>query len=294
MLEGFEKSWSTPTPARTADYTNLPAGRYRFRVQVFEAGNPNAVSEASIAIVQRPFFYRTWWFLSACVALIALLIYLFYQNRVRQVRARFEAVLEERSRLAREMHDTVIQGCTGVSAVLEALSMDRAKDGADTSLMDFARQQLRGTIDEAREAIWNLRKESDASSLGEKLESMTRQVSGEFQVPVAWSMNGTPFAVTESVAHDLLMVAREAVYNSMLHGNPTHVDVALNYQSGDLVLNLDDDGCGLDPQQIEKGDGHHFGLQGMRERIARSGGKFRLTSAPGKGVHIEVEAPRPR
>ncbi|MGO8759171.1 MAG: two-component regulator propeller domain-containing protein [Terracidiphilus sp.] len=294
MLEGFETSWSAPTAARTADYTNLPAGRYRFRVQVFEASNPGSASEASIAIVQRPFFYRTWWFLSACVALISLMIYLFYRNRVRQVRSRFEAVLEERSRLAREMHDTVIQGCTGVSAVLEALSMDSAKEGADTSLMDFARQQLRGTINEAREAIWNLRQESDASSLGEKLESMTRQVSGEFQVPVAWSVDGAPFAVTEPVAHDLLMVAREAVYNSMLHGHPALVNVGLSYKSAELVLNLDDDGSGFDPQQVDKGDGHHFGLKGMRERTARSGGKFRLTSAPGKGVHIEVEVPRPR
>ena len=124
MLEGFEKNWSAPTAARTADYTNLPAGRYRFRVETFDVSNPDAVSEASIAIVQRPFFYRTWWFIAGCIGLIALLVFAMYQYRVRQVRVRFEAVLEERSRLAREMHDTVIQGCTGVSALLEALSME--------------------------------------------------------------------------------------------------------------------------------------------------------------------------
>jgi signal transduction histidine kinase len=294
LLEGFEKSWSAPTSARTADYTNLPSGRYRFRAQVFEASHPDAVSEAAIAIVQRPLFYRTWWFLSACAAVLALLIYISYRYRVRQVRARFEAVLEERSRLAREMHDTVIQGCTGVSAVMEALSMNGARDGADNALLDFARLQLRSTIDEAREAIWNLRQETDAASLGEKLESMTRQVGGEFQVPVGWSMNGVPFAVSEPVAHDLLMVAREAVYNSMLHGRPAKVSVALTYQSGALLLNLDDDGCGFDPQHLESGNGHHFGLKGMRERIERCGGRFRLVSAPGNGVHIEVQMPRPR
>jgi len=292
MLEGFEKSWSTPTAARTADYTNLAAGHYRFRVQTFEVNDPGAVSETSILIVQRPFFYRTWWFIAACVALIALLIYAIYQYRVRHVRARYEAVLEERSRLAREMHDTVIQGCTGVSALLEALSMNDVKDGAETGLMDVARLQLRSTINEAREAIWNLRQESDAGSLGEKLESMTRQVSGEFQVPIAWSMNGTPFTVTEPVSHDLLMVAREGVYNAMLHGHPEHVGVALTYKNSELILDLDDDGCGFGPERMESGNGHHFGLTGMRERIERSGGSFRLTSAPGKGVHIEVAVPR--
>ena len=88
--------------------------------------------------------------------------------------------------------------------------MEGGKDGAE--LMDFARLQLRTTINEAREAIWNLRQPAgDASSLGKKMESMTRQVGKEFQVPVAWSMYGTPFAVSHPVAHDLLMVAREAV-----------------------------------------------------------------------------------
>ena len=294
MLEGFEKDWSAPGSSRRADYTNLPSGPYRFRVQVFEASNPAAVTEADIGLVQQPFFYRTWWFTAACIALLALMVYAFYRYRVRHVRERFEAVLEERSRLAREMHDTVIQGCTGVSALLEALSMESAKDRTDTSLMDFARQQLRATINEAREAIWNMRQPENAGSLGKKLESMTQQVSSEFHVPVAWSMIGTPFTVTEPVAHDLLMVAREAVYNSMLHGHPQHVDVGLAYSGRGLTLDLNDDGCGFDPIAIDSENGHHFGLRGMRERIERSGGRFRLISAPGKGVQIEVRLPRYR
>jgi ligand-binding sensor domain-containing protein/signal transduction histidine kinase len=291
-LEGFEKNWSTATAARTAHYTNLPAGSYRFRVQTFEVSNPGAASEVSLAVVQQPVFYRTWWFIAVCIGLVALLIYGVYQNRVRDVRARFEAVLEERCRVAREMHDTVIQGCTGVSALLEALSMEEQNNGANSGLIDFARIQVRTTIEEAREAIWNLRQPGDAGSLGLKLENMTRQASGEFQVPVAWSLTGTPFIVSDPVAHDLLMVAREAVYNSMLHGHPAHVDVALNYNSSELLLGLDDDGCGFDPQQLEAQNGHHFGLKGMRERIERSGGRFHLNSAPGNGVRIEVRVPR--
>lgn len=292
MLEGFEKTWNAPTTARTADYTNLSPGHYRFRVQVFEASNSGAVNEASIAIVQRPFFYRTWWFSAGFAALIALLVFAMYKYRVRHVRERFEAVLEERSRLAREMHDTVIQGCTGVSAVLEALAMGGAEESRGEGLMEVARLQLRNTIDEARETIWNLRRHDDARSLGEKLESMTRQVSSEFGVAVAWSISGTPFAVTEPAAHDLLMVAREAVHNSMLHGHPAQVDVDLRYKSSELVLYLDDDGRGFDPEQVDRGNGHHFGLKGMKERVERSGGHFHLTSAPGKGVRIEVRLPR--
>jgi signal transduction histidine kinase/ligand-binding sensor domain-containing protein len=293
-LDGFEKDWSIATQARTADYTNLPAGDYTFRVQTFELDNPASVSEASIALVKQPFFYRTWWFLALCMLLIALLTYGAYQYRVRHVRARFEAVLEERSRLAREMHDTVIQGCTGVSALLEALSMNGSKKEETTpSLMDFARVQLRTTIEEARDAIWNLHQtDGEADHLGEKLESMARQIGGEFQLPIAYSMHGNPFGISHPVAHDLLMVAREGIFNAALHGHPAHIDVTLTYRSRELILSLSDDGCGFDPQQAGTQNGHHFGLRGMRERIERSGGKFRLSSEAGNGVQIEIHLPR--
>jgi len=297
-LDGFEKDWSAATQGRTADYTNLPAGHYTFRVQAFELDNPEVVSEASLALMKRPFFYRTWWFLAVCVLLIALLIYGAYQYRVRQVRARFEIVLKERSRLAREMHDTVIQGCTGVSALLEALSMNGSINGSrkeetNSSLMDFARTQLRTTIEEARDAIWNLHQsDGDADHLGEKLESMTHQIGSEFQVPIAYFLRGTPFSISHPVAHDLLMVAREGIFNAALHGHPAHIEVVLTYKSHELILSLSDDGCGFDPSQVETQNGHHFGVRGMRERIERSGGRFRLNSMLGKGVQIEVHLPR--
>ena len=295
LLDGFEKNWSPATQRRAAEYTNLPAGNYCFRVRTFEFSSPDRASEASIQIVQRQFFYRTWWFMAACVALIALLIYGVYQYRVRQMRSRLEAVVEERSRLAREMHDTVIQGCTGVSALLEAVAMDESSNESGAGLMDVARVQLRSTIDEAREAIWNLRQpDGDLSQLGENLRGMAEQVSEEFHVPVACTVAGTPFPVSHPVAHDLLMVAREAVYNSMLHGRPSNVEVALTYSTRELVLTLCDDGCGFDLQAAGNQDGHHFGLRGMRERIERSGGQFRLTSAAGSGVRIEVHLPRAR
>jgi len=292
MLDGFDRDWSTASAARTADYTNLPSGPYRFRVRTFEVGDPGAVSEASIEIVQRPYFYRTWWFITACILLAALLIYGVYQYRVRQVRTRFEAVLGERSRLAREMHDTVIQGCTGVSALLEAISMEIPTDSAGDGLMDFARLQLRTTINEARDAVWNLRQpDDDTSDLGEKLESMATKASAEFNVPVVCLITGTPAGVSHPLAHDLLMVAREAVYNSVLHGNPTHVEVALACSRRELTLCVVDDGCGFDVREMESQNGRHFGLKGMKERVERSGGKFRLTSAVGKGVRMEAHMP---
>jgi ligand-binding sensor domain-containing protein/signal transduction histidine kinase len=295
FLDRFETGWSPATQERTADYTNLPSGNYRLRVRAFEFSRPDSATEAAIEIMQKPFFYRTWWFIAACVLLTVLMIYSVYQYRVRQMRSRLEAVVEERSRLAREMHDTVIQGCTGVSALLEAVSMEESDNEVGAGLIDVARVQLRSTINEARDAIWNLRQsQDDTNELGENLASMAHQVGEEFHLPVSCTVTGSPFPMNHPIAHDLLMVAREAVYNSVLHGRPARVDVALTYTGKELLLNLSDDGCGFDPHHADAQNGHHFGLRGMKERVERSGGKFRLTSEIGGGVRIEVRVPRSR
>jgi ligand-binding sensor domain-containing protein/signal transduction histidine kinase len=290
-LDGFDKSWSPPTSARTADYTNLPPGKYLFRVQVFEIGNPDSLGETAMEVIQKPHFYRTWWFISASLLLIALAVFGVYRYRIRQMRSRFEAVLEERSRLAREMHDTVIQGCTGVSALLEAASMDGTADRA--GILEFAGTELRSTINEAREAIWNLRESNgDASDVDAKIRRMTEHLSREFNVPVTFTVTGMPFALTHPRAHDVLMVAREAVFNALNHGNPLRVEVSLIYGPNDFNLRVIDDGCGFEPDSHVDRQAHHFGVRGMRERIERSGGKFFLETAPAKGVVIKAQFPR--
>jgi ligand-binding sensor domain-containing protein/signal transduction histidine kinase len=289
MLTGFDKELGPATASRTADYTNLPPGKYVFRVRTFEVSNPDVVTEASVEIVQRPYFYRTWWFSSACLALVLMMIFAIYQYRVRQVRARFEAVLEERSRLAREMHDTVIQGCTGVSALLEAVAMEEESQHMETGLMEVARHQLRTTIAEAREAVWNLRHEDEGPDiLSKKMEAMALQVGAEFHLPVTCSTSGTPFGISPPMAHDLLMIAREAVCNAALHGHPSQIGIGMEFTGRELVLTVSDDGCGFEPRQGESQSDHHFGLKGMRERANRWGGKFRLTSAPGNGTRVEA------
>ncbi len=152
--------------------------------------------------------------------------------RIRQVHSRYEAVLEERTRLAREMHDTLIQGCASVSAMLEAASgCDPDDRESRHHLIEYASTQIRATMDEARQAVWNLRSgEESNSSLAVNLQQMGERISRENGIEVESSAVGTPFPIGQQAIHELMMVAREGLYNAVLHGEPKRIATELDLQ----------------------------------------------------------------
>jgi ligand-binding sensor domain-containing protein/signal transduction histidine kinase len=293
-LEGFDQDWIYAGTNRVASYTNLPAGKFRFRVVAFEVSNPAVVSEVSLALEKTPHFYGTWWFLSLCLLAAALLTLAIYQSRIRSLRLRFKAVLDERSRLAREMHDTVIQGCTSISALLEAISsLRRGNPTLQESLLDHARVQVRSTIDEARQAVWNLRhKEDSVANLGTSAAAIAARTSKEFGIPVGCVEEGRPFSVRGPLARELLMVIREAVYNGALHGRPQSIEIKLVYSRDELSSSVSDDGCGFDPAIRKPEGGKHYGIEGMRERVERMGGRIGIVSLPAQGTTVSFSIRR--
>ncbi len=293
-LEGFDRDWVDAGNGRVANYTNLPAGKYRFRVAAFEVNNPAAISEVSFALEKKPHFYDTWWFLTLCLLTIALLILVIYQSRIRSLRLRFKAVLEERNRLAREMHDTVIQGCTSISALLEAISSLRRENLAlQENLLDHARMQVRTTIDEARQAVWNLRhREESVADLRSGAAAIAARTSEEFGIAVDSTEEGRPFNVRASVARELLMVIREAVYNGALHGHPQSIEIKLTYSRDELNTIVRDDGCGFDAAALKPEDAKHYGIEGMRERVERMGGRLCIVSIPALGTTVSFNIRR--
>ena len=294
MLEGFDKGWTEASSRHVAYYTNLPPRTYRFRVAAFEMNNPQQISETWVEIVQRPHFYRTAWFLCCCVLLLVAAIWGGHKLRIRQVHVRYEAVLNERNRLAREMHDTLLQGCAGVSALLEAqCSLDQTQASANDSLLSCARTQLRTTINEAREAVWDLRHSNgSATEIGPMLRNMTQQISGEFGVPVGYQVSGRPFDFDQSTAHELLMVVREALHNALRHGQPTEVDVLIAFANHEFIVQVRDNGCGFDPAKALSSSNGHYGLVGIQERVKRVAGRLILNSRPGVGTELTMYIPR--
>lgn len=157
MLEGFDHDWAQAESPHLASYTNLSPGNFRFRVVAFDTTHPELKSEASVGIVKQKYYYQTWWFRCGCVLLVLALVFIGYRVHVQRIKAEFEATLKERARIAREMHDTVIQGCTGISVLLEALASQQGSVIEDNTLFQHARTHIVATVDEARDMVSNLR-----------------------------------------------------------------------------------------------------------------------------------------
>jgi len=292
-LKGFDRDWTYATTNRSVSYTNLSAGKYQFIVQVFEISAPAAVSEATLPFQKLPFFYETWWFAVTCLLLLSLFAWAIYQYRVRLLRLRFKAVLEERGRIAREMHDTVIQGCTSISALLEAVSSLQQKNGSlQNNLIEHARTQARSTIHEARQAVWNLRHKDDfVPDIDRSIAAIAENTSREFGVPVHCKATGRVFDIPGPPARELLMVVREAMYNAAIHGSPQSIEVAVAFTPASIAVAVSDDGVGFVPALLER-ESLHYGIAGMRERIERLGGQLDIASRPQQGTVVRFTLQR--
>ncbi len=290
-MEGFDQDWTDAGQRRVAYYTNLPAGNYRFRVVAYEIDDPRSATERSVSIEWRPHFYETAWFLALCALLGLAAAWVWYRLHVRNLRRRFAAVIEERNRLAREMHDTLIQGCVGVSTLLEAASSAReVSPSISDELLDRARNEVRATVDEARLAVWNLR-QSSGGGLAQAISQLARRLSLETGIPISFENSGAPLELDAENERSLLMIVREALQNSLRHGAPKHVSVALNSDRRGLRIEIEDDGRGFDPSIINSSNGQHYGLIGMRERAEKLGGRLLLTSSPDKGARLLLSVP---
>lgn len=296
QLENFDKGWVFAGSATTATYTNLPAGKYRFRVVAFDRSHPTVATETSMQVTKAQVLYRTWWFLSLCVGAMAVSAAGAYRARLHRIQKSFAIVLEERSRLAREMHDTVIQGCTGVSALLEAMaSFAVQRDPVEQELLDQARTQVVATIGEARTAVWNLRRDRESPiELNSALEGIAQQASKAFGIPVRSTAEVVLGKVTAAVAHELFMAVREAVANAGTHAKASAIWISSKVQGKEFIVQISDDGCGFSPHVMSSHESNHFGLTGMKERMHRIGGSFHITSALNQGTTVELRVKRSR
>jgi signal transduction histidine kinase len=292
-MEGFDHDWTDAGLRRVAYYTNLPPGNYRFHVVAYEIDDPRHTSEQILSIQLRPHFYQAQWFLALCGIVALALAWGSYRLHLRNIRQRFTAVLDERNRLAREMHDTLIQGCVGVSALLEAASSALGVSSRiSNELLDRARSEVRTAVDEARAAVWDLRNTSKrGQDVVKTVSRLVQQMTTEAGIPLKFSSSGTPVALGAECEWSLLMIIREALQNAIRHARPTSLSVVLDFCDERLCVDIEDDGCGFQPVPGSSPNGGHFGLIGMRERAQRLGGEFVVASLPGSGTQVHLRIP---
>ncbi len=292
-LQGFDRDWVDAGSRRTAYYTNIPPGQYTFRVLACNNDGVWNDAGASIGLQLRPHFYQTYLFDLLILVSLGLLGYLWYERRLQRVESQFSAVLAERGRIAREIHDTLAQSLVGISVQLELVSrlMTASAESAKEHL-DQARILVRNSLTEARSSIWDLRSQSvQGEDLATRLSAMATRATASTSIKTQSKVGGAYRPLPARVESELLRIAQEAVTNAVRHAHPQHISLELRFAVRQLRLTIQDDGCGFSgqPHPNSSGPEGHFGLTGMRERAAEIGGTLTLDSAPGKGTRVSVE-----
>jgi signal transduction histidine kinase/ligand-binding sensor domain-containing protein len=292
-LVGVDPTWVDAGARRVINYNNVPHGSYRFTVRAQLPGGP--ASEQSYAFEVLPQFWETAWFRVLAAAALALMAWAVYQMRLRQIRSRFAAVLEERARLAREIHDTLAQGFVGISSQLDAVALSMPSESSPArNYLDLARRMARHSLTEARRSVMDLRSSAlEGQDLAAAIQSGTKMWAAGSGVEVEVDIDGPSTQLPEEMEQHLLRIAQEAVTNVLKHAGASKIAVRLHMEARKLYLRIVDDGRGFEQENAFSSRGGHFGLIGMRERAERLGGELRLSSHPGEGTELEVTVPLP-
>jgi signal transduction histidine kinase/ligand-binding sensor domain-containing protein len=292
-LEGFDNRWIEAGTRRAAYYTNLPPGAYRFRVLARNNDGLWNVQSADVSFHLRPHYYQTNWFRALLLLMIAACAYAIYRRRVQHVRTELNAVMAERNRIAREIHDTLAQGFVGVSVQLELVRrlMSTSAESAGEVLRQ-AQDLVQDSLAEARRSIWNLRSQTGSDDdLRSKLSKAVRQSVQNRDLDVRIEVSGAYRPLPARIETEVLRIGREAVMNAVRHADATRLDVSLAFDSNKAQMTICDDGKGFTPgEEGDRSEGH-FGLRGMRERAEAIDASLNVSTAAGKGTQVCLEFP---
>jgi ligand-binding sensor domain-containing protein len=290
-LEGFDKDWIDAGDRRFTYYANLNPGNYRFRVVAGKTDGPWNEEGAGFSFYLQPPFYRKPDFAAFVATMVVFLGWLMYWLRMRNLRVRYSAVLAERNRISRDLHDTLAQNLAGIALQLDSVYMHVPEaNGGLRERLDQASNLTRYSLAEARRAIADLRSdELDCPELAVALPEIAHRLAAALQTRI--EVTGAPRKLHPNTERNLLRIFQEALANVVKHAQARTLDVELRYAGDRLALRVCDDGRGFDPEKIDLAGSGHYGLIGMRERAERIGGHLTLHSKPGQGTDLVVEVP---
>ena len=287
-LAGFDRDWRPQTADRTARYAALSPGSYTFLLQARSDLGPWSTQTATLVLQQRPYIYQTWWMRCAALILIGVALWFWSRWYKSRLHGKLAAVAEERNRISREWHDSLMAGFAAIAWQLEA-TRDRLGCAPDeaTALLDVAHDMVRHTQTEARRIIWDLRFNlSEDGTLSQTLNDICHRLSGTTSIRVATEFQGEEIRLPGVLSHNLLRIAQESLHNAIHHAQPNCIVVKLNYSTNLVTLRVKDDGCGFVHEQSRQVDEGHLGILGMTERARKLGGSLEVHSTPGTGTEV--------
>jgi signal transduction histidine kinase len=295
-LEGYDADWQGPASARSATYTNLPPRDYRFRV--IACNNDGVWNEegAALEFAILPAFYQTRAFLLLCAAAAACLVWAGFRWRMRQVRSRlqlqFRERLAERTRIAQDLHDTLLQGFLSASMQLHVAVEHVPAESPDKPRLSRVLELMRGVIEEGRNAVRGLRSSGGKhDDLEEAFSRVREELNPKEGIDFSVIGEGQARPLDAVIRDDVYRIGREAVVNAFQHSGANRIEVGVEFAAKRLRITVRDDGRGIDPELLQSGREGHWGLTGMRERANRIGAHLRVWSRAGSGTEVELSVP---
>jgi streptogramin lyase/anti-sigma regulatory factor (Ser/Thr protein kinase) len=295
-LDGFDKDWSDPTESREAIYTNLDSGTYRFRVLASNSEGLWNSGEASLSFRIEPVFWQTWWFrmaLALSAILVALvLIRLRMRTLASQLNVRFEERLRERTRIAQELHDTLLQGFLSASMQLHVANEHLSANSQAKPFVTRALELMGQVTEEGRNAVRGLRtSKGGTADLQQAFSQVRKEFPVQSQIEFRVIVEGGPRALHPLISEEIYLIGHEALSNAFRHSQAREIEVELEYAASHLRVIIRDDGEGIDPEVLRSGREGHWGLSGMKERTQRIGGRLRVLSRAVAGTEVELSVP---
>ncbi len=295
-LDGHDREWQDPENRRRAFYSDLPPGNYQFHV--IAANNDGVWNEqgATLGFTVLPAFFQTAWFRIGAMVMALGLLCLIYGLRVRQlagnIQARFNERLEERERIARDLHDTLLQGIFSASIHFDVADKRLPTDSPAKSSLQRGIELLGQVSKEGRNTLLALR---PPSSTGSDLPEALSRLRNELALPTETTFRviteGDPTPLRPLIRDEVYLISREAVFNASRHSNASSVEVEIDFATRNLRVLVRDSGCGIDPALLKSGREGHWGLANMRERAERIGGTLEVFSRINSGTVVQLLVP---
>jgi signal transduction histidine kinase/ligand-binding sensor domain-containing protein len=296
-LDGQDATWQEVGSRTEAVYTNLRPGTYTFHVAASNGEDVWSAAPSPLRFEVLPSFYQRWWFLSLCFVALLLLIGVAFRMRFEyattQMRRRLEERAQERMRIARDLHDTLLQGIQGLILCFHSDIEDVPEDLPVRGMLEKTLNRAEDVIAEGRERVRSLRsEESTGNDLPSALAQVSALVPSKGAPPIEFLVEGEPRSLRAIVYDEIYSIGREAISNALRHANATRIEVEITYGAMHLRMRCRDNGKGMSKQQLEAGSPTgHWGFTGMKERASRVGAKLDIWSTVGAGTEVEVNVP---